>query len=153
MANTYTQIHIQTVIAVRNRIALIQPNWEDRLYRYISGIIQNHEHKLLAINGMPDHVHIFFGMRPNQSISDLMRDVKSRSSQWINENKFTPGKFYWQEGYSAFSYAKAQVPNVIRYVRNQKNHHMKVNFQDEYIKLLKEFDINYDSKYLFKLPQ
>jgi REP element-mobilizing transposase RayT len=120
MANTFTQIHIHTVFAVQNRISLISENWETRLYQYITGIIQNHEHKVLAINGMPDHVHIIFGMRPTQSLSELLQDVKGDSSRWINENKFTSGKFSWQEGYGAFSYSKSQLNAVIKYINNQK---------------------------------
>lgn len=107
MPNTYTQIHIHVIFAIQNRLSLISKSWEKRLYQYITGIIQNHGHKLLSINGMPDHIHILFGMRPSQSLSDLMRDVKGDSSLWINENKFVAGKFSWQEGYGAFSYSKS----------------------------------------------
>ena len=113
MAKTYTQIHIQAVFTVQNRDCIIGKQWKDELYKYITGIIQNHDNKLLAINGMPDHLHIFFGMRPTQSISDLMQQVKGDSSKWINDKKFIQSKFSWQQGYGAFSYGKSQVSQVI----------------------------------------
>ena len=153
MANTYTQIHIQFVFAVKYRIALIQPSWKDRLYQYITGIIQNNEHKMLQINGMPDHIHIFIGMRPIQAISSLIQNVKTESSKWIKENKFCNASFAWQEGYGAFSYSNSHVPDVIRYIQNQEIHHKKETFLNEYIKMLKVFEIEYDEKYLFKEPE
>ena len=116
MANTYTQIHIQAIFAVRNRVGLIQQEWKDDLYKYITGMIQAHSHKLVAINGMADHVHVFFGMRPVQSLSELMQDIKGSSSKWINEKKIVKGRFEWQEGYGAFSYGKSQIGNVISYI-------------------------------------
>ena len=150
MSNTYTQIHIHAVFAVQNRISLISDKWEDRLYRYMIAIIQNHEHKVLAIGGMPDHIHIMFGMRPTQSLSDLMKNIKGDSSKWINENHFVKGRFSWQEGFGAFSYSKSQLPNVIGYINNQKIHHKKVLFIDEYKKILTDFGVEYDEKYIFK---
>jgi putative transposase len=150
MANTYTQIHIHTIFAVQNRISIISKNWEKRLYQYITGIIQNQGHKLLSINGMPDHIHILFGFRPNQSLSDLMRDVKGDSSLWINENKLVKGRFSWQEGYGAFSYSKSQISAVARYIENQESHHRKKTFIEEYTKILYDFDVEYDEKYIFK---
>lgn len=150
MANTYTQIHIQAVFAVSHREALILHDWKDELYKYITGIIQNHNHKLLAINGMADHLHIFFGMRPAQSLSALMQMVKGDSSTWINERGFTPGKFSWQEGYGAFSYGKSQVPAVIKYIADQEIHHRKKTFREEYLEFLKAFDVDYDERYVFK---
>jgi REP element-mobilizing transposase RayT len=150
MPNTYTQIHIQAVFVVKHRVGLIQNEWKDDLYKYITGIVQNNKHKMLAINGMPDHVHIFFGMRPSQSLSDLMQDVKANSSRWINENKLVQGKFEWQEGYGAFSYGKSQVSNVIGYVLNQEYHHQRFDFITEYKEFLKEFEIDYDEQYIFK---
>lgn len=120
------------------------------MYRYISGVIQNRGHKLLAINGMPDHVHILFGMRPSQSLSDLMRDVKGNSSFWINDNNLVAGRFSWQEGYGAFSYSKSQVHSVASYIENQKLHHEKKSFIEEYVEFLNDFGVDYDSKYLFK---
>jgi REP element-mobilizing transposase RayT len=150
MANTYTQIHIQAVFSVQNRKCIIHETWKDELYKYITGIIQNNNHKLLAINGMPDHIHILFGLRPAQSISDLMQDIKGNSSKWINDKKFVRGKFSWQKGYGAFSYSKSDLPNVIRYIKNQPDHHRQTNFMKEYLDLLEKFEINYDDRYIFK---
>ena len=150
MANTYSQIHIQTVFAVQNRQCLIRNQWKDELYKYITGIIQNNNHKVLQINGMPDHIHILFGMRPTQSLSDLMKQVKQDSSKWINDQKLVKGKFSWQAGYGAFSYSKSQLPKLIRYIKNQEQHHKKVSLQDEYLQLLKESNIEFDDRYIFK---
>ena len=150
MANTYTQIHIQSAFAVQNRDAVINRKWQDELYKYITGIVQSREHKLLAIGGMPDHVHILFGFRPKQSLSDLMHDIKGVSSKWINESRLINCKFSWQEGYSAFSYARSDLQNVIRYIQNQREHHRKITFMEEYVALLKEFEIEYDLRYIFK---
>jgi putative transposase len=153
MANTYTQIHLQAIFAVKKRTGLIQKEWKDELYKYITGIIQTHDHKLLAINGMPDHLHVFFGMRPNQSLSDLIQDVKGGSSKWINEKKFIKNKFEWQEGYGAFSYSKSQVSKVIAYVQNQEVHHRKITFLEEYKNFLEKFEVDYDERYVFKEPE
>ncbi len=150
MANTYTQIHIQFVFAVKFREGLIHESFKQELFKYISGIIHAHNHKLLAINSMPDHIHIFIGMRPTQSISDLMQDIKGNSSKWINEKKFLKVKFEWQEGYGAFSYSKSHVNRVINYIFNQENHHKKETFKEEYIRFLEAFDIDYDERYIFK---
>lgn len=150
MANTYTQIHIQFVFVVKYRKGLIQASFKEELYQYISGIIKNYDHKLLAINGMPDHIHVFIGMRPTQSISDLMQDIKGSSSKWINEKKFLPIKFEWQSGYGAFSYSKSHVERVIRYVQNQENHHKGQTFREEYVQFLNAFEIDYDENYIFK---
>jgi len=149
MPNTYTQIHIQFVFAVKNRTAVIAKLWKDELYKYMTGIIQNKGHKLLAINGVEDHIHILVGLRPNESISDLMREVKSNSSKWVKEKGYTQGKFEWQEGYGAFSYSKSQVSNVISYIENQEEHHRKQTFHEEYINILKKFDVEYDERYVF----
>ncbi|MGB4959206.1 MAG: IS200/IS605 family transposase [Saprospiraceae bacterium] len=150
MANTYTQIHIQAVFAVENRISLVNPEWKDELYRYITGIIQHYDHKVLQINGMPDHIHILFGMRPTQSIAELMKMVKQDSSKWLNGKYFKKDKFSWQTGYGAFSYAKSDIQNVINYIKNQEHHHTLVTFQEEYIQLLKDFNIEYDERYILK---
>lgn len=150
MANTYTQIHIQAIFAVKKRTGIIQKEWKDELYKYITGIIHEHNHRLLAMNGMPDHLHLFFGMRPSQSLSDLMQDIKGGSSKWINDRKFIKERFEWQEGYGAFSYSKSQSPSVINYVQNQEAHHSKLSFLEEYKKFLIKFDIEYDERYVFK---
>jgi REP element-mobilizing transposase RayT len=150
MANTYTQIHVHFVFSVKYRGGVIGSSWKEELYKYISGIIKANNHKLLAINGMPDHIHILIGMRPTQSISDLMQDIKGSSSKWINEKKFLKSKFEWQEGYGAFSYSKSQVNNVIDYIKNQEIHHKTKSFKEEYVEFLKIFEIDFDEKYIFK---
>lgn len=150
MANTYTQIHLQFVFAVKYRKALILPSFKEELYKYITGIIQHYDHKVLAINGVEDHIHIFIGMRPTQSVSDLLQDIKGSSSTWINEKKFLNTKFEWQGGYGAFSYSKSHVQNVINYIARQEAHHKKETFKEEYLKFLKVFEIDYDENYIFK---
>jgi REP element-mobilizing transposase RayT len=150
MPNTYTQIYFHTVFSVKNRESLINPKWKDELYKYITGIVQNQNHKLIAINGMPDHLHIFIGLKPDQSISDLMQDIKGGSSKWINEKGFVNGKFEWQSGFGAFSYSDSQVDSVVRYIINQEEHHKKKTFIEEYTDFLEKFKVPYDEKYIFK---
>jgi REP element-mobilizing transposase RayT len=141
MANTYTQIHIQAVFTVQNRECIISDRW--------NGIIQNNHHKLISINGMPDHIHILFGLRPNQSLSDLLQDIKGSSSKWINERKFVKGKFSWQEGFGAFSYSKSEISKIADYIDSQKMHHSRKTFSEEYIEMLNEFGVEYDCRYIF----
>ncbi|MDB5286543.1 MAG: tnpA [Mucilaginibacter sp.] len=150
MANSYTQIHIQFVFAVKYRAALIESEWKERLHQYITGIFQENKHKMLQINSMPDHIHIFIGMRPHQSISSLIQNVKTESSKWIKAQSLSSIPFAWQEGYGAFSYAKSQVPNVIRYIKNQEEQHSKQTFLDEYRKFLIAFEIEWNEDYIFK---
>jgi len=150
MANTYTQIHIQCVFAVKFRNAVIESSWKERLQQYITGIVQNHNHKLLSINSRPDHMHMFFGFRPHQSLSDLMGLVKGESSEWINKKKITPSAFRWQDGYGAFSYARSEINSVCAYIENQEEHHRMRTFLEEYTELLKKFELEYDEKYIFK---
>ena len=150
MPNTYTQIYIQTVFTVQNRISLILPQWEDELYKYITGIVQNNGHKLIAINGMPDHIHLFIGMKPNQSLSDLMQDVKGDSSKWVHEKGFTNGKFECQAGFGGFSYSISQIDAVVQYIENQKTHHQKKTFIQEYLEFLEKFKVPFDERYIFK---
>ena len=150
MANTYSQIHIHVVFAVQNRESLIGNLWKNELYRYISGIIQNHQHKVIAINGMPDHLHILIGLRPIQSISELMQKVKGDSSKWINQKGFVLGKFSWQEGYGAFSYGKSQINDVIDYIKMQEIHHHRKTFKEEYRQFLEKFAVDYDERFVFK---
>lgn len=152
MPNTYTQLHIQFVFAVKNRAALIQKEWKDELHKYITGIFQANDHKMLQINSMPDHIHILIGMRPTQSISKLIQNVKTESSKWIKEKKFCKSVFAWQEVYGAFSYSKSHVSNVVRYIQNQEQHHQRHTFLAEYKQFLKIFEIEYDERYLFKEP-
>lgn len=149
MANTYTQIHIQAVFCVQNRESLIRPDWKDDLYKYITGIVQNNDHKLLIINGMPDHIHLLVGLRPSQSLADLMKQVKEDSSKWINQKKLSRGRFSWQSGYGAFSYSKSEIPTIIRYIENQQTHHQSKSFLEEYQEMLEEFGIDYDRRFLF----
>lgn len=150
MGDTYTQLYIQLVFAVKGRNNFIRAKWEDELHKYITAVIQNDQHKLIAINGMPDHIHIFVGLNPVISISDLVKDIKRASNNWINAKRFTPEKFAWQSGYGAFSYSKSQVDQVCKYISNQKQHHTKHTFKTEYIELLKLFEINFKNEYLFE---
>ncbi len=150
MANTYSQIYIQIVFAVKNRNALIRSSWEEKLFQYITGIIKNKEQKLIAINGVTDHIHIFIGLKPNCCLSDLVREIKKASTVFINDNKLSKYKFNWQAGFGAFSYSKSHIDAVYNYIMNQKNHHKKKTFKDEYLDFLKKYDIPYEEKYLFE---
>jgi REP element-mobilizing transposase RayT len=150
MANSYTQIHIQFVFAVKYRAAIIDTEWKERLHQYITGIFQENKHKMLQINSMPDHIHIFIGMRPHQSISSLIQIVKTESSKWIKVQNLCSYPFAWQQGYGAFSYSKSQVSDVIRYIQNQEIHHRKETFLDEYRKFLTAFEIEWDEQYIYK---
>ncbi len=153
MPNTYTQLFIQIVFTVKGRESVIESIHREELHKYITGIVQNRNHKLLAIFCMPDHTHILVGLNPGQSISDLVRDIKASSSGFINENKWVKGKFRWQEGYGAFSYSSNHWKNVVNYILNQEEHHKKKTFKEEYLNLLKEFDVQYEEKYLFEWLQ
>jgi putative transposase len=150
MANTYSQIYIQIVFAVQGRQNLIRKENKAELHKYITGIIRNNKQKLLAINCLPDHIHIFIGLNPDVHISYLVRDIKSNSSRFINEKKFVNGKFSWQEGFGAFSYSHSHLDKVVKYVLNQEEHHKKKTFKEEYIELLKKFDVEYNPKYVFE---
>jgi putative transposase len=149
MANTYTQIHIQIVFGVQNRQSLIKNSWKVELHKYITGIVQNKGHKMIILNSMPDHIHILIGLRPIESLSNLVKEIKSQSSKWINDNKLVYGRFTWQQGFGAFSYSKNEIKNVIKYIENQDLHHKKRSFVEEYIKFLNDFDIDYNESYLF----
>ena len=153
MANTFTQIYIQIVFSVRHRASLIKDVWRENLHRYITGIIQNKGHKVLAVNSMPDHIHIFIGMKPDASLSDLVRDIKCNSSKWINDEKTKFMKFEWQEGYGAFSYSHSQRGEVVTYIQNQQEHHRKKSFREEYLEFIKKFEIPFDSKYLYDVEK
>ncbi|MGZ5190625.1 MAG: IS200/IS605 family transposase [Flavisolibacter sp.] len=150
MAHTYTQLYIQLVFAVKWRQASIHPSWEDELYKYITGIVQNKESKMLSINGMQDHVHIFLGYNPIITIPDLVKSIKVGSNKWVNDNRFVKQNFAWQDGYGAFSYGRSQLNDVCLYIQNQKSHHKKKTFKQEYTDLLKAFDVDFDEKYLFE---
>ena len=149
MANTFSQIYIQIIFAVKGRENLISAKWKDELYKYICGIANNNQQKVYSINGMPDHIHLLLSIKPNCSLSDLIRDIKAGSSKWINEKKFVIGKFQWQEGFGAFSYSQSQLDNVIAYINNQEAHHLIKTFKDEYIELLQKFQIEFDERYVF----
>ena len=149
MANTYSQLYIQIVFAVNGRQNLISENKKDEIYKYITGIITNKKQKLIAINGMPDHIHILVGIKPDISLSDLVRDIKSSSSKFINEQKWINGKFEWQTGFGAFSYGHSQLTNVIKYIENQEEHHKTRTFIEEYKAFLKLFNIDFKNEYVF----
>jgi putative transposase len=149
MANTYTQIYIHVVFAVEGRQNLILPEHNDELQKYITGIVSAQKQKLIAINNMPDHLHLLVGLRPDSSLSDLVRDVKAGSSKFINEKRWMAGRFSWQEGFGAFSYSRSQLGAVIRYIANQQKHHARKSFQEEYVELLEKFNVNYDRRYIF----
>jgi putative transposase len=149
MAGTFSQIYIQIVFAVKGRENIISKVWKDDLHKYIAGIIKGKEQKPIIVNGMPDHIHVFVGLRPSMPISDLVRDIKNNSSNFINNNKLVKGKFSWQEGYGAFSYSHSQIGQVYDYILNQEEHHKKRTFREEYLELLKKFEIEYNEKYLF----
>ncbi len=148
--STYSQIYIQTIFAVKGRNGLIQPEWEERLYKYITGIVQNKGQKMLAINGIPNHIHFLIGMKPSCCLSDLVREIKKSSNEFINDNKLPKFKFNWQEGFGVFSYSHSQLDNVIAYIMNQKEHHKKKTFKEEYTDFLKQFNVEYDEQYLFE---
>jgi putative transposase len=150
MSDTYTQLYIQLVFAVKGRRNFISSQWEEELHKYITAVVQNDKHKLIAINGMPDHIHIFIGLNPAISISDLVKDIKRASNNWINDKGFVQGKFEWQGGFGAFSYSRSSVDSVCKYILNQKTHHSKTRFKEEYIHLLKSFDIAFKDEYLFE---
>jgi putative transposase len=149
MANTYSQIYIQIVFAVKGRENLIAKENREELHKFITGIVSNRDQKLLAIFAMPDHVHIFIGMKPSISISDLVRDIKAGSSKFINDGKWIKGKFNWQLGFGAFSYSRSHIDNVVKYILNQEEHHNKKTFREEYLDFLGKFEIEYDQKYVF----
>jgi len=150
MANTFSQIYIQTVFAVSERQSLIQPDFKEELYKYITGIVKNQGQKLISINGMSDHVHILIGLRPAMALADLVKEIKSDSTNFINKKKWVHGRFSWQEGYGAFSYGHSQLDTIIRYIQNQEKHHSRRSFRDEYLSLLRKFDIGFEEKYVFK---
>lgn len=152
MPNTYTQLYVQLVFAVKHRHGLVQSTWREDLYRYMTGIVQNGGHKLIAINGMPDHVHLFVGLNPKESISDMVQGLKANSARWINEKRLTPGRFEWQTGYGAFSYGHSQIDAVVKYIQNQEEHHRKRTFLEEYVAFLERFNVPYDERYVFVEP-
>jgi len=150
MPNTYSQIYIQIVFAVKHRESLIHESIREQVEKYITGIITNKNQKLIAIYCNPDHIHILVGLKPSISISDLVRDIKVGSSNYIRDNKLVRGKFNWQDGFGAFSYSRSNLDNVVKYILNQADHHKQKTFKEEYIDFLEKFEIEYDNKYLFE---
>ncbi len=149
MGNTYHQIYIQAVFAVKYRAAVIHPEWKHKLYAVMGNLIKETGCKSIIINGVADHVHCFFGLKPSVSVSNVMQHTKAKSSKWLNESNLLENKFHWQDGFGAFSYSQSAIGNVFRYIQNQEAHHKKKKFLDEYIGLLKQHEIEYDERYLF----
>ena len=149
MPNTYTQIYIQAIFSPYNRDCMIEPNWEEELYKYITTIIQNNGHKLIAINGTYDHIHILIGLKPHQSLSNLIQKIKTSTTNWINRTNLIKTHFSWQEGFGAFSYGHSQLNDIAQYIMNQKQHHRKSSFKEEYLTFLKKFNIEFKKQYLF----
>jgi putative transposase len=150
MANTYTQLYIHVVFAVKHRANLISKNWKDNLYQYITGIVKNKNQKLMIINGVSDHVHILLGIKPDCKLSDLVRDIKANSSKWVNENRLVPGKFEWQTGFGAFSVSTSGINKVIQYIEHQEEHHRKKSLRSEYIEFLNAHEIDFKPEYIFE---
>jgi len=150
MAGTFSQIYIQIVFAVQGRQNLLQKGWRDEVFKYMAGTIKNKGQKPIIVNGVSDHAHVFVGLKPSMALSDLVRDVKNNSSNFINDHAWIRGKFSWQEGYGAFSYSHSQIGNVYDYILNQEKHHAKQTFKDEYMDFLKEFEIEHEVRYLFE---
>jgi putative transposase len=150
MAGTYSQIYLQIVFAVKGRENLISPLWKDELHKYMVGIIKEKGQKPIIVNGMPDHIHAFIGLKPSMRISDLVRDIKNNSSKFINERGFIKGKFNWQEGYGVFSYSHSHIEKVYNYILNQEEHHRKKTFKEEYYELLKKFEIEFKDEFVFE---
>ncbi|WP_114940017.1 IS200/IS605 family transposase [Mucilaginibacter endophyticus] len=149
MANTFSQIYLQFVFAVKDRQSLVSKNNKEELHKYITALIQNRGVKLLAINCMPDHVHIFVGFKPSLLISDFAKEIKVESNEFINSKNWMRGKFSWQEGYGVFSYSQSHIDSVIKYIQNQEIHHQKRTFKQEYLELLEKFEVPFEEKYLF----
>ena len=149
MANTFSQIYIQTVFAVSNRQSLIKPEFKKDISKYITGIVTNQGQKLISINGMLDHIHILIGLRPAMALADLVQEIKADSTTFINKKRWIRGRFSWQEGYGAFSYGHSQLDTIIRYIQNQEKHHKRRSFRNEYLTLLRRFDIAFEDKYVF----
>lgn len=150
MPNTYTQLYIQVVFAVKGRENLIKPDYREKIQKFITGIVTNRNQKLYQISIMPDHTHILIGINPDMTISDLVRDIKAGSSKFINDNNLVKGKFNWQTGYGAFSYSRSHIDSVVKYIQNQEEHHKRKSFKEEYIDFLEKFEIEYQEKYLFE---
>ena len=149
MANTFSQIYIQAVFSVKGRGNFLMKPWRDEVFKYMSGIIKGKGQKPIIVNGVEDHVHLFVGLKPSMSVSDLVRDVKNNTSNFINEQRFLRGKFSWQEGHGSFSYGHSQIEQVYQYILKQEEHHRKKTFKEEYLEFLRKFEIEYEERYLF----
>lgn len=149
MANTYTQLYIQAVFSVKKREHLIPKAHKSQVERYMTGVIQERKHKLLAINCMPDHTHIFIGLHPDQSLSDLIQETKTAVTKFIKKQDWMPFNFSWQRGFGAFSYSRSHIDAVVKYVLNQEEHHRKRTFREEYLDMLNKFDVDFDDAYIF----
>lgn len=152
MANSYHQIYLQTVFAVKYRNAVIDKSWRDQLYAVIGGLINETTCKTIIVNGVEDHVHCLIGLKPVVSVSEMMKTVKAKAAKYINHHSLTASRFEWQDGYGVFSYSQSQLDRVYKYIQNQEAHHKKQTFRDEYIKFLKKFKIEYDERYIFQEP-
>ena len=149
MANTYHQIYLQTVFAVKYRNAMLSKTWRSQVFGVIGNLINEANCKTIIVNGVENHVHCFLGLRPVVSVSELMKTVKAKSSKYINDHNLTPERFEWQDGYGVFSYHRSQMDMIYKYIQNQEEHHRKQTFRDEYIGLLKEFKVEYNEQYIF----
>ena len=149
MANTYTQLYFHLIFAVQGRANLISPKWKEELNKYITGIITNKGQKLIAINGMPDHLHLLIGMKPDCNLSDLLRDVKANSSKFVNDKNWIMGKFEWQKGFGAFTLGHSQLGTIINYIENQEDHHKTRTFREEYVEFLKLYNVDFKNEYIF----
>jgi len=149
MANTYTQCYFHLVFAVKNRDALIKKEWKNEMEKYITGIVQNHHHKMLAIGSMPDHIHFLIGYNVNHLVPDLVEEVKTSTNSWIKEKKLSKFKFEWQKGYGAFTHSRSQIDVVVKYILSQEEHHNKQSFRDEYLEMLEKNEVLFDHEYLF----
>lgn len=152
MSQTFTQVYAQIVFAVEWRQCLIDPGHKEEIHKFITGIVRNDGQKLIEINSMPDHMHILVGLKPDMALSDPVRDIKANSSRFINDKGWLRGRFRWQEGFGAFSYSHSQLESVIRYIQNQEQHHSTRTFKNEYLDILRRFDVAFDTRYVFEFP-
>ena len=153
MANTYHQIFIHIIFAVKHRRALIRDKWKSELFAVIGNLINETGCKTIIVNGTEDHVHCLLRLKPDLSVSLVVKNAKSKSSKWVNESGILDSRFEWQAGFGAFSYSKSQLPDVIKYIQTQEEHHKKLTFLEEYVQFLKKFEVDYDERYIFKMPE
>ncbi len=153
MHNTYHQIFIHLIFAVKHRRAMIKDQWRSELFAVIGNLINETGSKTIIVNGTEDHVHCLISLKPDLSVSDVVKSAKAKSSKWVNESEYLDSRFEWQSGFGAFSYSKSQLPNVRRYIQNQEEHHKKMTFLEEYIQFLNKFEVEYDERYIFTTPE